>query len=104
MPVPASNVTSLESGDPPKADAKHPSSSQDEYIYVPDDFKVKEGARLTEQLTIGKALGVGLQVNFQSHRSSLCIILSCGLSRMFFCRVAFSCFKTTKATQIQIQC
>ena len=62
MPVPASNVTSVESGDPPRTDAKHPSSSQDEYIYVPDNFKVKEGARLTEQLTVGKPLGVGLQV------------------------------------------
>lgn len=71
MPVPASDLTSLESGDPPSTDAKHPSSSQDEYIYVPDNFKVKEGARLTDQLTVGKPLGVGLQVTLQSHRSTL---------------------------------
>lgn len=62
MPVPASNFTSVESGDPSKTDAKHPTGSQDEYIYVPDDFKVKEGARLTDQLSVGKPLGVGLQV------------------------------------------
>ena len=80
MPIPASNVTSVESGDPPRTDAKHPSSTQDEYIYVSDDFKVKEGARLTEQLTVGKPLGVGLQVNPQSHRSILCIISACELS------------------------
>lgn len=83
MPVPASNVTSIESGAAPRTDAKHPSSSQDEYIYVPDDFKVKEGARLTEQLTVGKPLGVGLQVNSQSHRSSLGTILACRLSSFF---------------------
>ena len=71
MPVPASNVTSVESGDPCKTDAKHPSSSQDEFIYVPDNFKVKEGARLTEQLTVGKALGVGLQVTVPTHKSSV---------------------------------
>ena len=65
MPVPESNLTSVESGDPRGTDAKHPSGSQDEFIYVPDDFKVKEGARLTEQLLVGKPLGVGLQVIVQ---------------------------------------
>ncbi|KAL3151979.1 hypothetical protein ABBQ32_001101 [Trebouxia sp. C0010 RCD-2024] len=61
MPVPTSELTSVESGDPPATDAKHPSGSQDEFIYVPDNFKVKEGARLTERLLVGKPLGVGLQ-------------------------------------------
>lgn len=65
MPVPTSDLTSVESGDPPGTDAKHPSASQDELIYVPDNFKVKEGARLTEQLIVGKPLGVGLQVFVQ---------------------------------------
>ncbi len=62
MPAPASELTSVESGQPSDTDAKHPSSAQQEYIYVPDNFKVKEGARLTDNLVVGKALGVGLQV------------------------------------------
>lgn len=62
MPAPTSDVTSVEKGGPSDTDAKHPSSAQNEYIYVPDNFKVKEGARLTENLIVGKALGVGLQV------------------------------------------
>lgn len=61
MPAPTSDLTSVESA-PSSTNAKHPGSSQNEYIYVPDDFKVKEGARLTENLVVGKALGVGLQV------------------------------------------
>lgn len=67
MPVPASDLTSVESGGPSGPDAKHPSSSQTEYIYVPDNFKVKEGARLTEHLTVGKPLGVGLQVSIRPY-------------------------------------
>lgn len=61
MPAPASELTSVESGQPSETDAKHPGSAQKEYIYVPDNFKVKEGARLTENLVVGKPLGVGLQ-------------------------------------------
>ena len=63
MPAPASHVTSLESGGPSGTDAKHPSATQNEFIYVPDSFKVKEGARLTDALVVGKPLGVGLQVS-----------------------------------------
>ncbi len=62
MPAPTSGLTSVESGGASSTNAKHPGSTQDEYVYVPDDFKVKEGARLTENLVVGKALGVGLQV------------------------------------------
>lgn len=62
MSIPTSNVTSAEAGTPTNTDAKHPSSSQAEFIYVPEDFKVKEGAKLAENLYVGKALGVGLQV------------------------------------------
>jgi hypothetical protein len=75
MPAPASELTSVESGQPSDTDAKHPSSAQKEYIYVPDNFKVKEGARLTDNLVVGKALGVGLQVLVKLNcRCSRCII------------------------------
>lgn len=43
-------------------DAKYPSDSSNQYIYVSDKFEVKEGAKLTEGLFIGKPIGVGLQV------------------------------------------
>ena len=49
-----------------ESDAKHPSSSESEYIYVTDNFQAKEGAKLTDNLFIGKPLGVGLQVCFLS--------------------------------------
>ncbi len=68
MPAPASELTSVESGQPSDTDAKHPSSAQKEYIYVPDNFTVKEGARLSENLVVGKALGVGLQVLLNLNR------------------------------------
>ena len=100
MPVPASDLTSVETGGPTGSDAKHPSSSQDEYIYVPDDFKVKEGARLTEHLRVGKALGVGLQViahGLYKLRTSV-------LTVDWLCREAYSCFKTMMARLIQIKC
>jgi len=45
-----------------ESDAKYPSSSESEYIYVADNFQAKEGAKLTDTLFIGKPLGVVLQV------------------------------------------
>ena len=33
-----------------------------DFIYISDDFKVQEGARLTSNLYVGKPLGFGLQV------------------------------------------
>ena len=68
MSLPTSDVTSAESQTPTHTDAKHPNSAQAEYIYVPDNFKVKEGVKLAEDLFVGKALGVGLQVNFIKHQ------------------------------------
>lgn len=68
MPAPAAELTSVESGQPSHTDAKHPSSAQKEYIYVPDNFTVKEGARLTDNLVVGKPLGVGLQVLVNMNR------------------------------------
>lgn len=35
----------------------------DDFIYVSNDFTVKEGARLTADLYVGKPLGFGLQVS-----------------------------------------
>ena len=69
MQVPPSELTTAESGLSTETDAKHPSSDQNEYIYVSDNFKVKEGARLTENLKVGKPLGVGLQVRLSLLRS-----------------------------------
>lgn len=68
MSIPTSTVTSAEVATPTNTNAKHPNSDQAEYIYVTDDFKVKEGAKLAENLFVGKALGVGLQVRY-----SLCL-------------------------------
>lgn len=39
-----------------------PSQQIGDFIYINDDFKVQEGARLTCNLYIGKPLGFGLQV------------------------------------------
>ena len=61
-----SDVTTAEAETPTHTDAKHPSSAQAEYIYVSDDFQVKEGAKLAEDLFVGKPLGVGLQVTLFS--------------------------------------
>ena len=37
-------------------------SQTSEFIYISDDLKVREGARLTADLYVGKPLGFGLQV------------------------------------------
>ena len=37
-------------------------SSDSEYIQVPDDFVAKEGTKLTDELSIDRPLGIGLQV------------------------------------------
>lgn len=39
-----------------------------DFIYITDDFEVKEGARLAADLYVGKPLGFGLQVSAQQHR------------------------------------
>ena len=77
MAIPTSKVTSAEAGIPAHTDAKHPSSDQAEFIFVPEDFKVKEGAKLADNLFVGKALGVGLQV--RKHCEVTCLALSCKL-------------------------
>lgn len=60
LPQPAAPLTAGRANSS-MSDAKYPSQSES-LIYVADDFKVKEGAKLTENLYIGKPLGVGLQV------------------------------------------
>lgn len=97
MSIPTSNVTSAEAGTPTNTDAKHPSSNQAEYIYVPDDFKVKEGAKLAENLYVGKALGVGLQASVV-HVS--CLHASHTVKAAYetiLCRVGFFCCKMETA-------
>ena len=42
--------------------AKPLGSLTSNFIYVSDDFKVQTGAKLTENLFVGKPLGCGLQV------------------------------------------
>ncbi len=42
--------------------AKPLDSLTSDFIYVSDDFKVQTGAKLTENLFVGKPLGCGLQV------------------------------------------
>ena len=39
-----------------------PAQQTGDFIYISDDFKVQEGARLTADLYVGKPLGFGLQV------------------------------------------
>ena len=39
-----------------------PSQQHGDFMYITDDFKVREGARLSDNLYVGKALGFGLQV------------------------------------------
>lgn len=53
----------------PDANTAQSFSSQSEYIYVSDNFKVHTGAQLTANLFVGKPLGFGLQVAL----SGLCI-------------------------------
>lgn len=69
--LPTSDVTTAEAEIPTHTDARHPSSAQAEYIYVSDDFQVKEGAKLAEDLFVGKPLGVGLQVTSLVNKSIL---------------------------------
>ena len=46
-----------------QTDVRKIGSSHSEFINVPDDFKVQIGAKLTENLFVGKPLGCGLQVH-----------------------------------------
>ena len=46
--------------------AKPLDSLTSHFIYVSDDFKVETGAKLTENLFVGKPLGCGLQVQLLS--------------------------------------
>ena len=39
-----------------------PSQQDGDFLYITDDFKVREGARLSDDLYVGKPLGFGLQV------------------------------------------
>ncbi|DBA71037.1 TPA: hypothetical protein ACH3X2_011464 [Trebouxia sp. C0005] len=59
MPAAPAAIVSVQASS--ESDAKYPSSSDSEYIYVADNFQAKEGAQLTDNLFIGKPLGVGLQ-------------------------------------------
>ncbi|KAL0030818.1 hypothetical protein WJX77_007974 [Trebouxia sp. C0004] len=59
MPAAPAAIVSVKASS--ESDAKYPSSSESQYIYVADNFRAKEGAKLTDNLFIGKPLGVGLQ-------------------------------------------
>lgn len=49
------------------SDAKRVGSLSSDFIYVPDDYKVQTGAKLTDNLFVGKPLGYGLQVQLLGH-------------------------------------
>ncbi len=63
--APQSSLRSQSFGEVAQSDsfgAKPPDSLTSDFIYVSDDFRVQTGAKLTENLFVGKPLGCGLQV------------------------------------------
>lgn len=47
------------------------------YLYVPNSFQVKPGARINSELFVGKGLGVGLQVAGSALQVTSMLVLPC---------------------------